>query len=390
MKKPIIFLSLIIMFMFLICPAINLNLAIATNLKTEELCEPKITAKSALLVDYTSGKVLYQKNAEEKLPIASMTKLASLGVIFDAINKGAIKENDSVLVSENAGSVGGSSAFLDAGSSYKVTDLIKTVIIASANDSTVALAEYVAGSEDVFVSRMNKFAKNLGLTNTNFVNATGLPEKEHYSTASDMAKIYRVVASNPLYKKYAKIWMDDFIHPSGRKTGLVNTNRLIKTFDGIDGGKTGYTDSAKFCLTTSATRGSTRLIAVIIGAGDSKTRFAEASSLLGYGFSNYESKLIVNSQLPVSVLSPAKSKETVEVYPSRDCVILNSKMEENSYSTDIKLNDISAPISAGGVVGKMFVFDKNNMVVDEIELTIKKDVKETSFKDTFFSLISNW
>ena len=272
------------MFTFLTFPASENRVASAMPVAQSESEQPKISAKSALLLDYASNTVIYSKNADEKLPIASMTKLASLSIILDAIDKGAVKENDMVTVSETAAAVGGSSAFLDAGSSYKVSDLIKTVIIASANDSCVALAEHIAGSEDVFVARMNKLAKNLGLENTNFKNATGLPDKEHYSTAHDMAKIYRTVCNHRLYKKYSKIWMEDFIHPSGRKTGLVNTNRLIRSYEGIEGGKTGYTDAAKFCLTASASRGSTRLISVVIGANDSKTRFNETSSLLNFGF----------------------------------------------------------------------------------------------------------
>ncbi len=390
MKKPIIFLSLIFMFTFLTFPASENRVASAMPVAQSESEQPKISAKSALLLDYASNTVIYSKNADEKLPIASMTKLASLSIILDAIDKGAVKENDMVTVSETAAAVGGSSAFLDAGSSYKVSDLIKTVIIASANDSCVALAEHIAGSEDVFVARMNKLAKNLGLENTNFKNATGLPDKEHYSTAHDMAKIYRTVCNHRLYKKYSKIWMEDFIHPSGRKTGLVNTNRLIRSYEGIEGGKTGYTDAAKFCLTASASRGSTRLISVVIGANDSKTRFNETSSLLNFGFANYESKLIVNSEVPVTMFTPAKSKTAVEVYPIRDSVQFGLKQSEQTYSTEIKLNDVKAPLKAGDVVGKEFVFDKNNMVVDEIELVVKKDVSALKFKDTLFNVISNW
>ncbi len=390
MKKPIIFLSLIFLFTFLIFPFSGNTKAYAAPSLADEQDQPKISAKSALLLDYSTDQVVYSKNADEKLPIASMTKLASLSLVLDSIDKGAVKENDMVVVSETAAAVGGSSAFLDAGSSYKLTDLVKSVIIASANDSCVALAEHIAGSEDVFVSRMNKFANGLGLKNTNFKNATGLPEKDHYSTAHDMAKIYKTVCNHRLYKKYSKIWMEDFIHPSGRKTGLVNTNRLIRTFEGIEGGKTGYTDAAKFCLTASASRGTTRLIAVVIGAGDSKTRFNEVSSLLNFGFANFESKLIVNSELPVTVTTPSRSKTQVEVYPSRDSVKFESKHEDSSFSTDIKLNDIKAPLKAGDVVGKEFVFDKNNMVIDEIDLIVKKDVPALKLKDTLYDIISNW
>ena len=358
-------------------------LAIADN-------ELKISSKSALLVDYQSDQVIFEKNADEKLPIASMTKLASLSIIFDYINKGIIKEDDFVVVSSHAGSVGGSSAFLDAGSSYKVTDLIKTVVVASANDSMVALSEYVAGSEDLFVAKMNKLVSDLKLTNTHFVNSTGLPADEHYSTARDMVKIYKSIADNSLYKKYSKIWMDDFIHPSGRKTGLVNTNRLIKTFDGIDGGKTGYTDKAKFCLTASATRRDTRLIAVIIGAENSKTRFAEMSKLLNYGFANYETKLLVDHEVPLTMCKFKNAKNEILVYPEKDIKKFICKDEDFVFSCDFEILENRAPISKGDVIGKMFVFDANNMVIEELNVVAGNDAKEIGFKENLTKIFEKW
>lgn len=350
----------------------------------------KITSSSAILVDYDSETVIFKKQSDEKLPIASMTKLASLAVIFDYIEKGIAKENDLVVVSEYAGGVGGSSAFLDAGSSYKVTDLIKTIVIASANDSTVALAEFVAGSEELFVSKMNKLVLGLGLNNTHFENSTGLPAKNHYSTASDMVKIYKQVCENPIYKKYSKIWMDDFIHPSGRKTELVNTNRLVKTYDGLDGGKTGYTDKAKFCLTASASRGDTKLIGVIIGANDSKTRFAEMTNLFNYGFANFETKRIIDSEVPVSLLSLKNAKNSAPVYPKEDISKFMSKDTEFEWTTGFEIYENKAPVSKNQVVGKMFVFDKNNMVIDEVELIVREDIKEVGFSESIKKIFARW
>ncbi len=350
----------------------------------------QIKAKSALLIDYHSGKVLYEKNATDRLPIASMTKLASLAVIFDAIDKGIIKKNDNVTISETAAAVGGSSAFLDAGSSYRVTELIKSIVVASANDSTVALAEFVAGSEEMFVSRMNKFARDLNLNDTNFENSTGLPTENHYSSAYDMAYIYKSMCNNELYKKYAKIWIDDFIHPTGRKTGLVNTNRLVRTYDGLEGGKTGYTDLARFCLTASASRSGLRLIGVIIGAEDSKTRFAEMTKLFNFGFANYENKCIVNSEVPVAITKFKYAKNNVSVYPEKDSYILLQKGSDETYTTDYEIDDLKAFIESGRVVGKMFVFDKNNMVVDEIKLIIKENANPIGFKETLRKLIKVW
>ena len=392
MKKPIIFLLVILFQFMLLSPILSLgaNTVSAKKVDSSSQEEIKITAKSGYLVDYNSGNVIYSKNEHERLPIASMTKLATLSLVFDAIGKGIIKENDMVTVSKTAADVGGSSAFLDAGSSYKVVDLIKTVIIASANDSAVALAEYVAGSENGFVARMNKFAESLNLADTNFENCTGLPAKNHYSTAYDMAKIYSTMCNNKLYKKFSKIWMEDFIHPSGRKTSLVNTNRLIKTYDGIEGGKTGYTDSARFCLTASASRNSMRLVGVIIGANDSKTRFAEMSQMFDYGFANYTNKVVVNSEVPVTILSPKNSKQTAEVYPERNTIMFMTKGDDMTYTTDFQLTETKAPVKAGDSVGKLYVFDKNNMVVDEMNLIVKTDLSEIGFKDIFGKLVNEW
>lgn len=390
MKKSIICLMLAFLQLFLFFPIKNHEISIAKN--NDVLVEEglKINAKSGLLIDYNTGKILFEKDSEERLPIASMTKLATLWVVFDAIEKGAVKENDIVTVSKTASKVGGSSAFLDAGSSYKVTDLIKTIIIASANDSSVALAEHIAGSEDVFVSRMNKFAKELKLENTNFKNCTGLPVDGHYSTAKDMAIIYKQVCNNEIYKKYSKLWMDELVHPSGRRTGLVNTNKLVKTYEGIEGGKTGFTNAARFCLTASASRGNIRLVAVIIGANDSKTRFAEMTKLLNFGFANFDNKPVANSDVPVTIKEVPKTEQMVEIYPKNNLSILINKNENKTFTTDFKLDEIKAPISAGDVVGKLFVFDENNMVVDEIELIVKKDVKELTLKERLRKFVKAW
>ena len=389
MKKRLICYVIAILSIFIIQSSFQSSLAYAVNSQEGESLN--ITSKSALLLDYDTGTILYEKNANERLPIASMTKLASLAIVFDSLDKGIIKENDNVVVSENAAAVGGSSAFLDAGASYKVSDLIKTVIIASANDSTVALAEFVAGSEESFVVRMNKLVEKLNLKDTNFINSTGLPAENHYSSAHDIAKIYKLICNNELYKKDAKIWMEDFIHPSGRKTGLVNTNRLVKTFDGIEGGKTGYTDKARFCLTASAKRENLRVVGVIIGANDSKTRFAEMSKLLSYGFANYSSKYIVNSEAPIAIHKFKSAKNQVNIYAKNDIIKLMKKSDDEKFTTDYQIEEnLKAPIKAGTVVGKMFVFDKNNMVVDEVELVVKETAESVGVIESLRKVINNW
>ena len=381
---------LLLVFVFALLVSFNFNNVNFVSYAQGNDVEIKVEAKSALLVDGASGEVIFEKNAHDKLPVASMTKLATLSIVFDAINKGIIKLSDSVVVSQNAASIKGSSAFLDAGSSYKLNDLVKSIIIASANDSCVAVAEFVSGSEELFVKRMNKFAADLNLKDTNFENCTGLPAKNHYSSAYDMLQIYKTVYDNEIYKAFAKIWMDDFVHPSGRRTELVNTNRLIKTYDGIEGGKTGYTDAAKFCLTASASRGGMRLLGVVIGVDDSKTRFAEMSKLFDYGFANFKNEELINSKVPVTILNIKNAKNIVEVYPEHDIVKFLSKNDTTKFSIDYQLYDIKAPQKAGNTVGKMFVFDENNMVVDEVELIINNDVSAVDFRYSINKIFSIW
>lgn len=393
MKKLIICFLFAIACVFSIFPSINYGMfvnAVANKSKTENQEKLKISSKAGLLLDYETGSVLFEKNSAERLPIASMTKLATLAVVFDSISKGVLKESDDVVVSKKASHIGGSSAFLDTGSTYKVGELIKSIIIASANDSSLALAEHLAGSEEVFVSKMNKLALSLNLKDTNFVNCTGLPAENHYSSAKDIAEIYKQICNNEIYKRYSKVWLDEFVHPSGRRTKLTNTNKLIKTYEGIEGGKTGFTNAARFCLTASARRGNIRLIGVVIGANDSKTRSADMTTLFNYGFENFDHKPILNAEIPVAIQPVLKTEEKIEVYPARNVSVLINKLEEKSFTTDFKLDEIKAPIKSGAVVGKLFVFDENNMVVDEVDLIVKKDISEISFKERLRKLTEAW
>ena len=386
MKNIAIAFMLILGFAFLSFSPVTYCRAESKNL------DIKINAKSAYMMDYNTHTEIISQNAETKLPIASMTKLATLAVVFDEINSGRLQLDDIVTISQNAADVEGSSAFLDAGSKYKVSDLIKTVVVVSANDSSVALAEYVAGSEDLFVAKMNKLVSNLHLTGTHFANCTGLPDPTHYSTAKDMAYIYLSVCENPVYKQYSKIWMEDFVHPSGRKTGLVNTNRLIKTYAGCDSGKTGHTSEAKYCLTASASRMGTRLVSVIIGAEDSKTRFSEVAKMFDYGFANYITKMLVNSAMPLSAVKVVGSEtKFVELYPARDYFVFESKGGENGYSVKVDIpENIKAPIAENQTVGKILVVNQNNIVVDEIDAVVKLKVDAYTFGEIFDSIIKAW
>lgn len=352
----------------------------------------KIEAKSAYLIDANTKTVIYAKNEHNRLPIASMTKLATLAIIFDEIEKGNLSLDEEITISQNAGDTEGSSAFLDAGSKYSLEGLIKTIIMVSANDSCVAVAEHVCGSEELFVEKMNKFVSANNLKNTHFENSTGLPQQNHYSSAEDIAKIYATICDNELYKKFSKIWMEDFIHPSGRKTGLVNTNRLIKTYDGCTGGKTGHTNEAKYCLTASAQRNGTTLISVVIGANDSKTRFAQTQKLFNFGFANYYSKQIVDTSIAVDTIDVVGANiKQIEVFASEPYYQFCKRGEATNFSTHLVLNEkVVAPLKSGDKIGTLLVLDQNNIVQKEIDLIVKDDVEKIQYKQILDNIFNRW
>ncbi len=387
MNKKFVILTLLLVLTFsVICGNINLKDCVFA---TDD--DFGIVSSSAYVCDYYTGKVIYEKNADERKPIASMTKVVGLGILFDEINKGNILLTDEVVVSETAADVGGSSAFLDSGASYKVEDLIKSVVIASANDSMVALAEHVSGNEKGFVAKMNDYAKSIGMKNTLFENATGLPSLNAYSTAKDITLAFKRIVDNAIFQKYCKVWIDELMHPSGRKTELVNTNRLIKTYDNMIGGKTGYTNTAKYCFVGSARKGDMKIIASILGAEDSKVRFNEVKEMFNYAFANYSNKLIISSNIPVCKIHVKNAKlQHLDVYSSENLYNFQKNSEKFNVQVVTKLNDIKAPISAFGVVGKVYLIDENGLVVAESNLIIKESAEKVSFKDCLDKIIVNW
>jgi len=348
-------------------------------------------SKAAILIDAATNTIIFEKNSQDELPIASMTKMMSLSVVFDAIDSKKLDADGKIFVSENAAATEGSQAFLDANKAYNVSDLIKSVIIASANDSTVALAESVAGSEGEFVRLMNKKARELGLKNTHFANSTGLPAPEHYSSAYDCAIIYKQIMDNPLYVRYSKIWLDELVHPSGRKTELTNTNRLVKTYPGCDSGKTGYTSEAKYCLTCSARRGDLRLISVVIGEPDSKTRFSEVTEMFNYGFANYANNKVVDSlsfSVPVKVKGAKISEVTAK--PERDFYNFSKKGEHKDLDIVVTESGSRAPVREGDVVGKLLIISDSGEVVEEINLLSSEYAPKQTILDCLRKIISQW
>lgn len=349
------------------------------------------SAKAALLMCADTGTVIYENNADERLPIASMTKMMTLMLVFDAIDAGKISADTKVTISPNAAAAEGSQAFLDAGQAYSVEDLIKTVVIASANDSAVALAEALSGTEKHFALEMNKKAGELGLKNTHFSNATGLPAAEHYSTARDCAKIYSKIRDNALYGKYSRVWMDELVHPSGRKTELVNTNRLVKTYGGCSSGKTGYTSEAKYCLTCSATRAGTNLIASVLGEPDSKTRFSEVAQMFNFGFANFESKPILDADNLATVIE-VKGGKTGEIIakPEKDYFDFVKKGESTTLRYEICPLELRAPVRLGDKVGEILIVDTSGAVKEKIALIAATGDEKLTLKDTFSKIVRAW
>ena len=350
-----------------------------------------ITSKSACLVDYASGTMLYGHNPKEHLPIASMVKMMTILLTLDEFDKGSLTEETMITTSENASGMGGSQVFIDPYVEYSAGDLLKSVIMASANDASVALAEHISGSEKAFVNKMNQKAKELGMNDTYYVNCTGLPAPEQYSCAIDCAVVLKEVAEHELYHKYSTIWMDELVHPSGRKTELVNTNRLIRYYDGCDGGKTGSTNAAGCCLSASAVRNNMRLISVVIGAKNSQTRFNECTKLFNYGFANYESKKIVDSTLPAMSLKVNKGKvDSADIYANEDYAVVVKKGDAHNYEvTYDSPNKISAPTREGDIVGKAII-SKEGSVVKEIDLEVRANIDALSLKDCFDKVVENW
>ena len=306
-------------------------------------------------------------------------------------DRGNVNLDTMISTSENASGMGGSQVFIDPYVEYSFEDLLKSVIMASANDASVALAEYFNGNEKSFVNRMNRRAKELGMNDTNYVNCTGLPAPEQYSCAKDSCLLMREILKHDLYHKYSSIWMDTLTHPSGRETELVNTNKLIRYFQGCDGGKTGSTNEAGCCLTASAKRNDMRLISCIIGAENSKTRFNEASLLLNYGFSNFENKFLINKDVALSVIPVSKGKvEEIELFANENFTAVVKKGNDEKYETIFKLPDfVKAPMKAGDKVGSVMV-TKDGNVVKEIDVVLKQDVKHNSYFDNLNKIAENW
>ena len=342
-------------------------------------------AKSAIMIEASTGTILYEKNKDDKLPMASMTKMMTLLLIMEEIESGNLKWNEMITTSEHAASMGGSQIFLEVGEKMSVEDLVKGICIASGNDASVAMAERIGGTEEKFVSMMNKKAKELGLSNTHFENACGLDSDNHYSSANDMSIIAKELVKHKKILEFSGTYEDYLRKNTEKSFWLVNTNKLVRYYQGVDGLKTGYTKNAGYCITTTAERGNMRLITVVMGEPSSAIRNSETTTMLDYGFNTYEAKKIITKD---SVISKQKvefgKKDSVELTPMEDYKVLKEKSSTNKNVTyQLSSNPIKAPVKIGDKVGKIKIIE-NNKTIQEIDVTVKENISKMNIIKAYY------
>lgn len=351
----------------------------------------QIQAKSSFLMEYSSGTIMHEQNAKKRLPIASMCKIMTLLLSFEAIENGDLDMNENLVISEKAAAMGGSQVFLEENGSYPVKELIKSIVVCSANDSCVAMAERIAGSESLFVEKMNEKAKALGASDTLFANCTGLPKEPQYSCAKDVALMLKALLNHSEYFEFGKVWMDKFQHPEGRYTEISNTNKLVRFYDGCDGGKTGFTNEAGFCLAATAKRNGMRIISVVIGAENSKKRFEGVREMFDYAFANYALKSIVEcgTEMEEKAFVNGGKEKFVGITPERNACVFLKRGEKANVTTEIFLNDLKAPVCKGETAGELVVY-KDGVETDRILLKTVADVAKANFFDRLQDIGKNW
>lgn len=352
----------------------------------------ELEAASVLLMDAGTGTVILEKNADEKRPVASVTKLMTILLVLEALDDGKITLEQEVTVSKAAAGMGGSQALLDAGGIYPLSELLKSLIIASANDSAVALAELLMGSEENFAAAMNRRAQELGLNDTHYVNASGLPAEGQYTTARDVAELSREVLKHPTYFEYSGIWMDEIVHKGGRVTQLVNTNRLIRFYEGADGVKTGSTNEAKYCVSATAKRGDERFLAVVLGAPTGAKRFDLAGKLLNYAFENYYTKTflakeqVIEKQIPVS----GALSRSISASALCDLSVLVKRGEEKNWTMELNLPKfVRAPQRKGEVIGQAIALYCGERVTD-VPIVLCEEIPKLGIPAIIREIFFSW
>ncbi len=357
----------------------------AITMAEESQVELADKAKSAILIERDTGTILYDKNSNEKLPPASMTKIMTMILIMEAIDRGSLTLDEKIRTSEYAASMGGSQIFLEPGEEMTVEEMLKGIAIASGNDASVAMAERIAGSEEAFVKMMNDKVKELELGNTNFVNPTGLPAENHYSTAHDMAIMAKELLKYDLITKFTSLYEDYLRQDTEKKFWLVNTNRLVKFYPGVDGLKTGYTSEAKYCLTATAKKDDMRVIAVVMGAPTPKDRNAQVTKMLDFAFSQYKTHPMLDRSAVVGKTKVSKgSQKYVDVVTSESISVLTKKGENiDDVSQEVVLNEnVKAPITKGDELGTLIIKRSDKTIV-ESPILAAEDVEMANWWQLF-------
>lgn len=376
MKKILVFIFLFILIPMEYVKADELNLA--------------ENAKAAIIIEASSGKILWEKNAHEKLAPASMTKIMSMLLIMENIESGNLSWDEKITASLNASSMGGSQIFLEPGEKMTVKDMLKGIAIGSGNDATVAMAERIAGTESKFVEMMNSKAKELGLKNTNFKDSTGLDAENHYSSAYDMAIMAKELIKHEKILEFTSTYEDYLRQDTGNSFWLVNTNKLVRYYQGVDGLKTGFTNTAGYCLTATAKRGDMRLITVVMNEPSSEIRSKETSSMLDYGFNTYEiNKVLTKNSVVGNVKVSLGTKKSVDIVPIDDIDILRSKIgDKKDITYKVTANNVKAPIKKGTDVGDIIVYEDGKEIM-KIDATVINDVNKVNIFVAYLRNIIN-
>ncbi|WP_100407100.1 D-alanyl-D-alanine carboxypeptidase family protein [Bacillus solitudinis] len=349
-------------------------------------------ASSAIVIERDTGEVIFNKNSHEKLPPASMTKIMTMLLIMEAIDNGSLTYEDKIRTSEFAASMGGSQIFLEPGEEMTVTEMLKAIAVASGNDASVAMAEHIAGTEEEFVEMMNEKAKELGLENTNFVNSNGLPAENHYTTAYDLAMISKELLKYEDITKFTGIYEDYLREDTDKKFWLVNTNKLVKFYPGVDGLKTGFTREAMYCLTATAEKNGMRVISVIMGAPSPKERNAQITSMLDYSFSQFMThKLYERDHILADVKVSKGEQNKVPVATAESVSILTKKgVNIDDVAERLEIDqEVKAPIKKGDRLGTLFV-EREGKILSETALVASEDVFDASWWKLFKRVLSNF
>lgn len=391
MKKAILLVFIMVGCLFL-TPTVALaeNDTVITSRTLATGTEIKMTeGKSAYLTDSNFTEEIYEYNSRDRYPIASMVKMMTLLLAFEEIDYGRIDIDENIVISHDAMSMGGSQMFLEEGLEYPMNDLLLGIVVASANDACVAVAERISGSEEQFVNKMNDRAQELKMTNTNFVNCTGLPCINGYSCAHDCAVMLSELLKHPRYHDYSTVWLENYTHPDGRTTVLTNTNKLIRFYKGCDGGKTGFTNEAGFCLTATAVRNGMRVISVVIGESDCTKRFEDSKKLLNYAFASYTFDKLAVSGESLGEVRLKGSKNAVDVTVSHDIGIFTKRGSENDGKLIVELTDVKAPLEKGSVIGTAFTV-KNGKECDRADVIVMANVEKETYGDCIGRVMGGW